>query len=158
MNHVLDACAMIAFLRGENGSEIVRQILHEPADQCYAHVINLCEVYYDFARSVDARTGRAALHDLRLAGVRARRDISTSFWLKVGDLKSAHKVSLADCFAIQLSKKLRGDVVTSDHHEFDVLEAGGYVMSNSSVRLSPTAFSQPFRGEYLFRPNFVPPA
>jgi len=75
MNRVLDACAMIAFLRAETDSEVVRQILRDPADHCYAHVVNLCEVYYDFARSIDSSTGRAALRDLSLAGVRARRDI-----------------------------------------------------------------------------------
>ena len=54
MNRVLDACAMIAFLRGEPGADVVRAILHNPSDACYAHAINLCEVYYDFVRAADA--------------------------------------------------------------------------------------------------------
>jgi PIN domain nuclease of toxin-antitoxin system len=121
MNRVLDACAMIAFLRGEPGAEVVRGILLDPTARCYAHSINLCEVYYDFARSAGRKTARAALRDLKAAGIRMRRDIGQDFWMRIGDLKATQKVSLADCFAIQLSKRLHGDVVTSDHHEFDAL-------------------------------------
>jgi hypothetical protein len=32
MNRVLDACAMIAFLRGEPGAEFVEAVLTDPAD------------------------------------------------------------------------------------------------------------------------------
>lgn len=44
----------------------------------------------------------------------------------MGKLKGQiRKVSLADCFAIELSHKLSGQVVTSDHHEFDPLAVAG---------------------------------
>jgi predicted nucleic acid-binding protein len=31
------------------------------------------------------------------------------------------RISLADCFCIVLAQELSGEVVTSDHHEFDPL-------------------------------------
>jgi hypothetical protein len=31
------------------------------------------------------------------------------------------RVSLADCFAIELAARLRATILTADHHEFDVL-------------------------------------
>jgi PIN domain nuclease of toxin-antitoxin system len=126
MNFVLDACAMIAYLRAEDGAEIVRDILKDPAIDCYAHVVNLCEVYYDFIRGGDLKSARAAMRDLTAVGIRARRDMSTSFWMSVGQLKGTiRKISLADCFAIELSRRLNAEVVTSDHHEFDPLVAQG---------------------------------
>ena len=122
MNYVFDACAMIAYLRGEDGADVVRQILRDPANRCVAHAVNLCEVYYDFVRVSDVKTARAAIRDLAAVGIRARRDISRSFWMAVGDLKGTiRKVSLADCFAIALSRGLEARVLTSDHHEFDPL-------------------------------------
>jgi PIN domain nuclease of toxin-antitoxin system len=45
MTVVLDACAIIAFLRDEEGPEVVESALLE--DACVAHTINLCEVYKD---------------------------------------------------------------------------------------------------------------
>ncbi|PYX28113.1 MAG: hypothetical protein DMG77_16805 [Acidobacteria bacterium] len=42
---------MIAYLRAEEGGALVRDILLDPAHDCLAHAINLCEVYYDFFRS-----------------------------------------------------------------------------------------------------------
>ena len=33
------------------------------------------------------------------------------------------RVSLADCFAIELTQRMNGVVLTADHHEFDVLAA-----------------------------------
>jgi len=122
MNCVLDACAMIAFLRGEAGAEVVRGILHDPADRCFAHAINLCEVYYHFFRVADVQTARSALRDLAATGIQTRHDMNAPFWMGVGELKGRiRKVSLADCFAVELSRRLAGEVVTSDHHEFDEL-------------------------------------
>jgi uncharacterized protein with PIN domain len=40
MNRILDACAMIAFLRDEPGAEVVEAILTHPTDRCFAHAVN----------------------------------------------------------------------------------------------------------------------
>ena len=50
MTVVLDACAMIAYLRGEPGWDTVAGIFADPDTQTYAHAVNLCEVYYDTLR------------------------------------------------------------------------------------------------------------
>lgn len=41
---VLDACAIIAYLRDEPGASEVADVLLNPEYQCFAHSINLCEV------------------------------------------------------------------------------------------------------------------
>lgn len=118
MGVVLDACALIAFIRSEDGSDVVEHWLLEGG--CVAHSINLCEVYYDCIR-VDGETRADVLvTDLLDAGVSARNDIDESFWKDVGRIKAGiARVSLADCFAIALAKRLDVPVLTSDHHEFD---------------------------------------
>ena len=126
MNCVLDACAMIAYLRGEEGADAVSSLLVDPAVICYAHAINLCEVYYDFVRTADLKTARSALRDLSSVGIRNRNDMNAMFWRRAGELKGTiRKVSFADCFAIAISEVLDAEIITSDHHEFDALVRNG---------------------------------
>lgn len=123
MIFALDASAMIAYLRGEEGSDVVAKILSSEENRCIAHVVNLCEVFYDFHRAGGQESAISALKDLALAGVIESAEISTLFWQTVGTLKSIHKrVSLADCFLIALADQRGATVLTADHHEFDVLE------------------------------------
>jgi len=124
--YILDACAMIAFLRGEVGAEVVAEILRNPDDQCFAHAINLCEVYYDFFRASGEEVARAAVRDLEAVGIQIREEFSTAFWQAAGTTKAQHaRISLADCFAITLARMLGGTVLTTDHREFDPVAALG---------------------------------
>jgi PIN domain nuclease of toxin-antitoxin system len=118
---VLDASAMLAYLRGENGASIVVTLLNNPEETCYAHAVNLCEVYYDFLRRTDEYIARQAIADLIADGVNERRDMNGRFWRKVGQHKARGRISLADCFCIALAQDLSAELVTTDHHEFDPL-------------------------------------
>jgi len=123
---VLDACAMIALLRGEPGEDVVWTHLCDPASACYAHALNLCEVYYDFYRVGGEAVARSAINDLKYLGVSERNDLDEAFWQEVGRVKAIYrKVSLADCCALALAARLGGSLLTSDHHEFDALAALG---------------------------------
>ncbi len=119
--YVLDACAMIAYLRKEIGAEVVQKIIVDPKNILYAHAINLCEVYYDFWRVGGESAAEQAIEDLLLLGVIERNDFDTEFWKEIGRLKAQNKASLADFCAIALTNKLNGTILTSDHHEFDKL-------------------------------------
>lgn len=121
MIFVLDACAMIAYLRNELGGAVVDALLGDPANTCYAHVVNLMEVYYDFLRTAGRRRADAAIGALVNAGVQPRRDIGTRFWKYVGTLKAAHRIAVGDCFCIALAQRLNAQAITSDHREFDPL-------------------------------------
>jgi predicted nucleic acid-binding protein len=119
---VLDACVLIAYLRGEPGSELVAE--HLIAGNCFAHAVNLCEVYYDCIRVDGEDKADALIRDLMDAGVTTRSDIDEDFWKDVGQIKaSIGRISLADCFAIALARRLNLTVLTSDHHEFDKIAA-----------------------------------
>ncbi|MFO0951848.1 MAG: type II toxin-antitoxin system VapC family toxin [Isosphaeraceae bacterium] len=121
MNYVLDACAMIAYLGGEAGSSVVESILLDPASRCYAHALNLCEVYYHVLRRSDEPTAQQAMQDLFADGVVEQTDMDRPFWEQVGRNKARGKISLADCVCLALAQKLSAQLVTSDHAEFDPL-------------------------------------
>ena len=103
MTYVLDAGAMIAYLRGEPGADAVASLLLDPTHQCFAHAINLCEVYYDFFRAAGEQVAQEAIQDLEAVGVNTRADLSPAFWQAAGALKALQRrISLADCFAVTL--------------------------------------------------------
>ena len=115
---------MIAYLRNETGGPMVAACLAEPANESYAHSLNLCEVFYDFHRNGGEQVAQQALADLLALGIHARDDFSTEFWQAAGRIKAVHRrVALADCFAIALAQSIGGSVLTSDHHEFDAVAA-----------------------------------
>jgi predicted nucleic acid-binding protein len=127
LNYALDACAMIAYLKGEPGALVVAGLLGDPKNRCFAHAINMCEVYYGILRATDESTARAALSTLHSDRVIVRRDMNQQFWRRVGNYKARGRISIPDCFCIVLAQQLGGEVVTSDHHEFDPLVPLGIV-------------------------------
>lgn len=134
MIYVLDACAIVAYLNGEPGGDVVEKALLEQNSECLAHAINLCEVYYLFYRAGGEAASAKALADLSDVGVGERNDFDSAFWQQAGVLKAVHrKVSLADCCAITLTQRVVGTLLTSDRHELDPLAALG-VCSISFIR------------------------
>lgn len=122
MIFVLDASAKIAFLRGEPGADAVAEALLDCESRCYAHALNLCEVFYDFERAADRQHALQAVSDLATLGVIEDASLAPGVWQAAGTLKARlRRVSLADCFAIELAGRLEATILTADHHEFDVL-------------------------------------
>lgn len=126
MIYVLDACAMIAWLRNEPGDVVVDLAIRDVNSQCLAHAINLCEVFYDAFRKVDETHAQSVIKDLQSVRVTERNDLDQSFWQEAGRLKAIYrKISLADCCAVVLTNRVGGTLLTSDHHELDPLAAQG---------------------------------
>ena len=126
MIRVFDSSASIALLRREPGWDIVMDLLIDPDSIGYSHAINLCEVYYDFHRAAGERTAEDAIRDLLATGILPRDDMDAAFWKEMGRVKSVHRrVSLADCGCITLARRVGGEVITADHHEFDAIDQVG---------------------------------
>lgn len=123
MNFVLDSSAMIAFLRAEPGGAEVREILNN--HPCYAHAVNLCEVYYDFLRAADHPTALAVLDDLTAAGLIEVDHLSRPLWLLAGRLKAHGRISLADCIGLALAADRNATFLTADRHELSTVAARG---------------------------------
>jgi PIN domain nuclease of toxin-antitoxin system len=123
MNYVLDACSLIAYLRKENGGEIVRDLLLESKNQCSIHALNLCEVYYDFERFAGRNVADEVIEIVSELGIDIIEDMDESLWKLAGHIKATIKrISLADTFAIALSLRLKASLVTTDHKEFDRID------------------------------------
>ncbi|MDQ3181295.1 MAG: PIN domain-containing protein [Acidobacteriota bacterium] len=118
---ILDANAMIAFLRDEPGADVVEQVLLDKNKRVFAHSLNLCEVYYDTIRFSNEDAAEKAIKTLNDLGVIERPDFDQGFWKEVGRLKAKHRASLGDFCGVVLTNRLSGNFLTADHHEFDKL-------------------------------------
>ena len=143
---VLDACALIALAKKEEGSAIVASFLENEENSCFAHSVNLCEVYYKAYRDTSKQEAIALVEGFLDLGVILRDDMDTEFWQDAGELKAVHKrVSLADCCAIALANRLNAELVTSDHHELDDrAEQNMSARSRSLDRPIAKSFYSPF--------------
>lgn len=113
-NHILDASAMPAYLSSEPGEHVVTKLLTSSSAVCYAHTMNLCEVYYQLIRQTSVRCAHQGIAGLFADGIIERHDVNRKFWRRVGELKAHGKISLPDCFCISLAQVLGGEVVTTD--------------------------------------------
>lgn len=125
MKVILDACAIIAYLRDEKGADIVESALI--SEECFAHAINICEVYKDcLSRSNNYIKADQELKDLYLTGLKILEDMDENLWKDVAKLKiEVKKISYADCFALSITNRIGGVLYSSDHHEFDKIAANG---------------------------------
>lgn len=129
---VLDACAVIAYLRGETGADVIGDLLVDE-DACYVHATNAYEVYLDFLRATgDQTVAEQAMTDLSSVGVIIREDMDAAVWqtaahvkLGVRAVQAKASISVPDCFAVALAKKEGVAVVTSDHKEYRPVHDGG---------------------------------
>jgi len=77
---VLDASAMIAFLRDAPGADAVSAALLDPDSHYHAHALNLCEVFYDFQRASGYSGALQAIVDLARVGVVEDATLTTAVW------------------------------------------------------------------------------
>jgi uncharacterized protein with PIN domain len=122
MNVVVDASALISYLRDEPGAAVVEDHLARNANSTLVDALNLCEVYYDFWRKTDESAAEGAIRDIFLLGIQERNDMGPDFWRAVGKLKALHRrVSLADCCALALANHLGAVLLSADRHELEPL-------------------------------------
>lgn len=126
MNYVLDAGPIMALLQDEPGAEVVVDMLTEPGSTCYAHIINLAEIYYLYYRRGGLTAAEDILRDLAGLGIVFRDDNDDAFWKEAASYKGRHAMALPDGFCIALARRLGSMVVTTDHAEFDPLVPLGY--------------------------------
>jgi len=111
---------MIAYLRGEDGADIVERHLQDDSEPCVAHAVNVCEVYYKAVRRSGVGAANSAIQDLRDQGLVVREDLDEAFWQDVGFHKARMSwLPLADCFVVALATRLDAAAVTTEHEDFD---------------------------------------
>lgn len=119
--YVLDACALIAFFNNEEGADIIEAIL-ESDNPIYVSIINVFEIYYDSYRRGGEEKANELLDEIGKLPLTIIEDINRDIIKNAAFFKVNFSISLADSIALGLGKHLNAKVVTSDHHEFDVIE------------------------------------
>lgn len=115
MPRVLDACAMIAALvKTEPGAEEIRRILRDDKGQCYAHFLNVSEVYKEYLDRHDAPAAKNALLDLVVMGIQFDGTVTIEMAANIAERRKQFKMSFADACGVAFAKHLNADFVTGD--------------------------------------------
>jgi len=143
---VLDAYAVLAFLKAEPAAPEVRTLLrgHEPAALT---VVGVAEVLDHLIRIVGVHEEEAAL-DLAQLGLLDAKIVDASTGAAAGRLRARryHRtrcaVSLADCIAAETTRLLDAELATSDPHLLDVcheehIEVHPLTATNGSIWQPP---------------------
>lgn len=123
--YVFDACALIAFLADEEGAECVDELLNQASEnECtiLMHKINLLEVYYGIYREEPLDKANEVIHFVQQLPIHIISELSNNVFEIAGKIKATYRVSLADSIFVAQGMEKQGLLVTSDHHEFDLLE------------------------------------
>ena len=117
---VLDACALIAYIRKEEGSTVIEKILADPLASLVMHGVNFFEVYYDYKKHQPYSA--FLLYDLlKQMNIQLFDKLDKKIIEEAAVFKIHYKMSLADSIACGFAKKLGAPLLTSDHHEFNEL-------------------------------------
>jgi len=122
---VLDACAIIAYLRDEDGADEVESALI--AGDCIVHALNLYEVYKDcLQRKENRETAEQLLAEVASVGVVARDDMDEPLWKEAATIKTDFRdIAIPDCFALALAARVKAPLLSSDHGELDPVHVSG---------------------------------
>jgi predicted nucleic acid-binding protein len=125
--YVLDSSAMIAFFRDEAGAEKVNETLDKAAVlqyQVLMHHASVAELYYDTMRRGEQKE-ELILESLKQYPITFVENITEQLIKWIGYFKTTYKISFADSFVLATAKIYNAKVVTSDHHEFDLIDHSG---------------------------------
>ncbi|MFW6162270.1 MAG: type II toxin-antitoxin system VapC family toxin [Planctomycetota bacterium] len=120
---ILDAFALLAYVRGEPAADGVSALLAAASDSrtpLLMTVVNLGEVYYTVRRRHGASVQDEVERRVRQLPIRIV-DADEPMAKVAARFKATRPMSYADCFAAALAKQRKGRVVTGDP-EFRAVE------------------------------------
>ena len=125
-NYLLDACALLAFLKDEEGADRVREILDQ-AERGEAAVcmnaVNLIEVYYDRIRALGSDRSRDIIQEIYNAfPLSIIETIDSAIVHEAARLKAMGKMSFADTILVATALCTSAAIVTCDHVELEPVE------------------------------------
>lgn len=114
---VLDAWALLALIfKEEPAAGKVKELFdkeEKSRPSIYISWINLGEVYYNIARRKGANTADTVLNDIKMLPIRSQVPSKDDI-LAAATIKSKYKLSYADAFAVSLTQKIKGTIMTGD--------------------------------------------
>jgi len=125
VKYVLDSCALLAYVYDEVGSDVVESALKQADESMavlYMNKLNLFEVYYDILRSEGLQQAEDFYSMVQMSSINVIDGLSDFVFREAGRIKTQYKMSLADSIALGEASVLGATILTSDHHEFDIVE------------------------------------
>ena len=129
---VLDAYAVLAYLKGERAGADVKVLLRTAGSVLTA--LGVAEVLDHLVRLAGADEEDAML-DIAELGLIDGVSVDATIGAAAGRLRARHyhrtrcQVSLADCVAAEVARSLRQPLATSDPHLLDVCHAEGVAVT-----------------------------
>jgi len=124
--YVLDACALTAFICDEDGADMVQAVLEMAENQeaeVYMNKLNFFEVYYNTRRTDGEDCAEGVFEAVINLPFEIINGMTDEVLREAGRIKANYKMSLADSIALGETSVMGASLVTSDHHEFDIVEA-----------------------------------
>ncbi|GMO13285.1 MAG: hypothetical protein Ta2A_23990 [Treponemataceae bacterium] len=122
---ILDACALIAVLDGEQGADtvanLIEQAMHDEVT-LYVNTVQVLEVYYDRIYKMGAEYASEFLENVYAANIQIVHHISKAEIKAAGCYKTTYNLSLADSILLATAFTHSATVVTADHHELDAVD------------------------------------
>ena len=111
----------LLFLLGESGLFFVECTLKDGKAKIIMNRVNLLEVFYGYYRD-DGKEYAEKILDGVAQSIVSISEFDKEIFAEAGRLKASYKISLADSIALAQAMVLDADLLTADHHEFDVIE------------------------------------
>jgi len=130
-SYVLDACALVALLKGEDGAGEIDRLFQQAtlgeAKLCIS-IVNLLEVYYGFVADIGLAETVDMMNSIGGTPLTVIETISQRVYHEAARIKGTYRrLSLADAVGIATAIEYAGVFVTSDHHELEVIEKKEYL-------------------------------
>lgn len=117
---VFDTEALLIFYLGEEGADIVEDILRKiknNGERGYLNIVNLTEFYYILYRR-DPSIAKEKERNLRAYGLVIIPVTDNTIWKEAGMIKGNHAIALADAFAAATAKVKREKLVVGRDKDF----------------------------------------
>ena len=120
---VLDASAILAFLQGEPGDDVVRQALHD--GQCLVSAANQAEV---IAKALDRGASPEAIQNVLSDLAYTVIDVKAEDGVQAGWMRETTRkmgLSLGDRLCLAVAQRLKAQVLTADRPWLSVADSLG---------------------------------
>jgi predicted nucleic acid-binding protein len=122
---VLDACALIALFKKEQGADKVKELLDNALngqDLIYMSTVNLIEVYYGFYREMKREQAALILEQIYKMPIHFIDAIDKPVIDEASRLKALYYIPLGDAIGLATAVTINGTFVSSDHTDLDQIE------------------------------------
>ena len=123
--YVLDACALLAVLAKETGTDKIRELFQKAVDKEAAllmNKLNFLEVYYKIYNTYGKTAADNLFDTMGQMPITIKDTLTNEVFKEAGRLKSKYRLSIADSVAVAESVTNGGSLVTADHHEIGPIE------------------------------------